>query len=69
MKTKLNPRILTIFRWTARIWSSLIFAIVLLVIIVPYPNVVKPVPLTDWIELGFYGLATLGLLLAWRAGR
>jgi len=65
-ETSVKPIILTILRWIARIWSILIFIVVLLVIIIPDPNVVKPVPLTDWVELGFYGLATLGLLLAWR---
>ena len=61
-----KPRLLTIIRWTARIWSILIFVIALLVIVVPDPNVVEPVPLTDWIMLGFYGASIGGLLLAWR---
>lgn len=61
-----NPRIVTIIRWIARIWSILLFVLALLIIVAPDPNVVKPVPLTDWIELGFYGVAILGLLIAWR---
>jgi len=55
-----------IIRWIARVWSILIFAIALLIIVVPDPNVVQPVLLTDWIELGFYWVSILGLLLAWR---
>jgi len=61
-----NPHIMTIIRWIARVWSILIFVVALLIIVVPDPNVVQPVPLTDWIELSFYGVAILGLLLAWR---
>jgi hypothetical protein len=59
-------RIVAFIRWIARIWSILIFVIALMIIVVPDPNVVEPVPLTDWIELGFYGVAILGLLVAWR---
>jgi hypothetical protein len=61
-----NLRIMTIIRWIARIWSILIFARAVVIVVVPDPYLVKPVPLTDWIELGFYGVAILGLLLAWR---
>ncbi len=61
----INPRIVTIIRWMARVWSILIFATALLIIVVPDPNVVQPVPLTDWIELSFYWVSILGLLLAW----
>ena len=62
----INPRIVTIIRWIARIWSILIFVIALLIVVLPDPNVVQPVPLTDWNELGFYWVSILGLLLAWR---
>lgn len=61
-----NNRVETIIRWVARIWSILIFVFVLLIVVTPDPYLVKPIPLTDWIELGFYGVTTLGLLLAWR---
>ena len=61
-----NPRLMTIIRWIARVWSILIFLVALLIVVVPDPNVVQPVPLTDWIELGFYWVVILGLLLAWR---
>ena len=56
----------TILRWVARIWSILVFLFALGVMVAPDPYVVEPVPLGDWIQLGFYGLAVLGLLLAWR---
>jgi hypothetical protein len=59
-------RIITIIRWVARIWSIPIFLFVLGNIVASDPNVVRPIPITDWIELSFYWIATLGLLLAWR---
>jgi hypothetical protein len=54
-----NARLVTIIRWIARVWSILIFLVALLVVVVPDPNVVQPVPLTDWIELGFYWVSIL----------
>ena len=62
----IHPRIVTTIRWVARVWSILIFVVALLIVIAPDPNVVQPVPLTDWIELGFYWVSIIGLLLAWR---
>ena len=64
--TGVNLRIVTIIRWIARVWSVLIFLVALLIVVAPDPYVVQPVPLTDWIELGFYWVSILGLLLAWR---
>ena len=61
-----NPRIVTIIRWIARIWSILIFALAVLVIIIPDPYTVKPVPLADQIAMGLFGVAILGSLIAWR---
>lgn len=60
------PRLITVVRWIARVWSLLLLAAVVLMALTPDPNIVDPVPVTDWIELGFYGLALMGLLLAWR---
>ncbi|MBE3038651.1 MAG: hypothetical protein IMZ62_07555 [Chloroflexi bacterium] len=40
--------------------------LVVMVTITPDPYAVKPIPLGDMVELGFYGLALLGLILAWR---
>jgi hypothetical protein len=59
-------RTVTILRWVARVWSIPILIITVLIIIAPDPNVVQPVPLTEWIELSLFGLAILGLLIAWR---
>ena len=61
-----NPRIVTIIRWIARIWSILIFALAVLVIRTPDPWVVEPVPLADRIAMGLFGAAILGSLIAWR---
>lgn len=42
-------------------------AIVAVVIaITPDPNIVGPVPLIEWIEVGLLGVAVVGLMLAWR---
>ena len=38
----------------------------LLIAVVPDAYVVRPIPRSDWIELGFYWLAIVGLLVAWR---
>ncbi|MCJ7667472.1 MAG: hypothetical protein MUP04_04170 [Anaerolineae bacterium] len=65
-RSSVIPRIVTIIRWIARIWSILIFVLALLVIITPDPYVVEPVPLADRILMGFFGVAILGLLIAWR---
>lgn len=61
-----NPRIIRILRWTARIWSGLLAVLVVMISVTPDPNAVKPIPLGEMVELGFYGLALLGLILAWR---
>jgi|GEM_PF-1279269 len=60
------PKYALVMRWIARIWSILIFTVVLLMFIFPDQNLVQPVPLTDWVRLGIFpGLAVIGLLLAW----
>lgn len=64
--SSVNSRMVTILRWFARIWSGLVFVVALLIMVAPDPYVVEPVPLGDRIQLGFYGLAILGLLSAWR---
>ncbi len=53
-------------RWVARIWSILVLAVALLVIVAPDPNYVKPVPAVDWLLLSLWGVAILGLFVAWR---
>ncbi len=53
-------------RWLARIWSILIFVFALIRILTPDPYATEPVPATDWFLLGLWGVAILGLALAWR---
>jgi hypothetical protein len=56
----------TIIRWIARIWSVLVWAVVLLSVFVPDPHATEPVPAEDWFLLSLWGIAALGLLVAWR---
>lgn len=63
---KIRSLAVNILRWTARVWSLLLLLAAVLEIILPDPYAVSPVPLMDWIALGFWGLSILGLLLAWR---
>src|SRR4030066_2020518 len=60
------PRSVIIIRWIARIWSFLVFAVAILEIFVPDPNATEPVPLADWFLLSLWGVAILGVLVAWR---
>jgi len=55
-----------IIRWIARIWSILVFVFALLRIITPDPYATEPVPASDWFLLSLWGVAILGLLIAWR---
>ncbi len=55
-----------IVRWIARLWSIAILAFVLLRIFTPDPYATEPVPAEDWFLLSLWGVAVLGLLLAWR---
>jgi hypothetical protein len=59
------PRSVKITRWIARIWSLLVFAVALLIIFTPDPYATEPVPVADWFLLSLWGLAILGLLVAW----
>ena len=60
------PHSVRIIRWIARIWSMLVFVVALLTIVTPDPYASEPVPLEDWFMLGLWGVAVLGLLVAWR---
>jgi len=60
------PRSVKIVRWIARIWSILVFTVTLLEIVTPDPNATEPVPAADWFLLSLWGVAILGLLVAWR---
>lgn len=64
--SKTMPRSAASIRWIARIWSILVFAVALLEILTPDPNATEPVPVADWLLLGLWGVAILGLLVAWR---
>ena len=63
---RVKPRTLLLIRWIARIWSILVFVFVLLQIFTPDPYATQPVPLEDWFLLSLWGIAVLGLLVAWR---
>jgi hypothetical protein len=52
-------------RRIARIWSILVLIAGLLVIFTNRPGI-KPVAAADWFLLSLWGVAALGLLLAWR---
>lgn len=60
------PRSVTLIRWIARIWSLLIFTVVLFMVLTPDPYASEPVPVEDWFLLSLWGVAVLGLLVAWR---
>lgn len=60
------PRRVKIIRWIARIWSLPIFVFTLLRVFTPDPLVTEPVPAEDWFLLSLWGVAILGLLVAWR---
>ena len=59
------PRYVKIIRWIARIWSLVIFAVVLMIIFSPDPHSTEPVPFEDWFLLSLWGVAVLGLLIGW----
>lgn len=63
------PRSITVIRWTARIWSLLISTFVLFRVLTPDPYATEPVPVEDWFLLSLWGVAILGLLVAWRRER
>lgn len=64
---KAVSRYIKVMRWIARLWSLLALAVALLVIFMPDPYATgEPVPLRDWFLLSLWGVAILGLLLAWR---
>ena len=55
-----------IVRWIARIWSLLVLVAALLIIFTPGQVSTESVPAADWYLLGLWGVAVLGLLVAWR---
>lgn len=59
-------RSVRIIRWTARLWSLVILAFVVMMVVTPDPYATEPVPLEDWLLMGLWGLVLLWLLVAWR---
>ena len=55
-----------VIRWIARIWSIPILIFAVLRTFAPDPYATEPVPAEDWFLLGLWGVAILGLLVAWR---
>jgi len=62
----LGTRASRAIRWIARGWSLLVAGFVVFMILSPDPYATEPVPAEDWLLLGFWGVAVLGLLIAWR---
>lgn len=59
-------RSVLVTRWIARIWSVPILIFALARIVMPDPYATEPVPAEDWFLLSLWGVAILGLLVAWR---
>ena len=53
-------------RWVARIWGALITVAALIMVFTPDPYATEPISLRDGFLLSLWGVAILGLLLAWR---
>lgn len=66
MSERKNLRQGIIVRWIARVWSLLILAFVVMMVVTPDPYATEPVPWEDWFLLSLWGVAVLGLLVAWR---
>ncbi|MFZ2097261.1 MAG: hypothetical protein WAV05_11560 [Anaerolineales bacterium] len=64
--TNITPRSVKIIRWIARIWSIPVLVGALFILFIPDSNVTEPVPVADWFLLSLWGIAILGLLIAWR---
>jgi hypothetical protein len=61
------PRSAKIICWIARIWSIPIFVFVIFRIFTPDPySTGEPIPAEDLFLLSLWGVAVLGLLVAWR---
>jgi hypothetical protein len=61
-----SQRRIAIIRWIARIWTLPIFAFAIMRILTPDPSITQPVPVVDWFLLSLWGVAIIGLLIAWR---
>ena len=60
------PRSAKIITWIARIWSIIVLIDFLIISFSSDPYPIRTVPAVDSFLLGFYGVAILGLLAAWR---
>lgn len=60
-------RVITVIRWTARVWSIFVLVGAAMMIVGPDPySTGEPLPLGSMIVLGLRLVAVLGLLVAWR---
>jgi len=55
-----------VLRWIARAWSLFALALALLIVLSPDPHAVNPIQPREVFMLSLWGVAILGLLLAWR---
>jgi hypothetical protein len=55
-----------IIRWVARIWSIMLLSFAFLVMLTPDPYATEPISAQDLFLLSLYGVAILGLIIAWR---
>mgnify|MGYP001039902201 CR=1 FL=1 len=53
-------------RFAARVWGGLVFLVAVLMIVMPDPEATEPIPVEDWFLLSLWGVAVLGLVIAWR---
>ena len=60
------PRAVAVIRWIARIWSLLIAVGALVIAVTPDPYATEPISVRDAFLLSLWGVAILGLLIAWR---
>jgi hypothetical protein len=60
------PRSAKVISWIARIWSILIFIDALIITFRSDPFATEAAAITDAFLLSLYGVAILGLLIAWR---
>ena len=55
-----------IFRWIARLWGLLLFVFALIRVFTPDPNASGTIAFRDGFMLSLWGVAFIGLILAWR---
>ncbi len=60
------PRSAKTVRWIARIWGLIVFAFAVIRVVTPDPYATEPVSATDGFLLSLWGVAILGLLVAWK---